>query len=281
MPKSTIPQISSTPAVPEDIEEVEHPELAKLKARARARAAAASPSIPTANSAIGQTVKEAVVEVFLSTEIPNTSPLRVKIKTSSTLERLRLAWCGKEKFSDDMTRRVFLTWKNTKVFDSTTVLRLGIKIDDAGVITVDGTSELYDEDNPPRIHLVAWTEEVRRQWQIEVAERVAAEKRAAEPPKPVEEEPAVAQLAPDEEKIRLFLKVKGKADWKIAVYPVWLLLQIESAYVNTTYSILQSTILPLDSKRPTISLMISQLRSCSMESVCAQWTPWRMLKSRT
>jgi hypothetical protein len=190
-----------------------------LAARARERAAnkAQAAALPTAN---GEPAKAPVVDIFIDPMIPGAKPLRVKVRTDSTLERTRLAWCAKEGFSADQTRDVYFTWKKTRVFDSTTVKRLGIQIDRHGTVTVEGDSNMYDDTNIPKVVVEAWTDALLQQHRKDEEAAAAAKKKAAEPPPVIEERTPTPELAPKAKKIRLIMKAKGKEEYRISVNPV-------------------------------------------------------------
>jgi hypothetical protein len=205
----------------EEVEEIESdPILALLQAQARervaakARAAAASPE--------GEAVKAPVAQLFIDPEMENANPLMVKVRIDSTIDKPRLAWCGKEGFSPQMTRNVFFTWKNTRLFDSTTIKRLGIQVDHNGNVTAEGDSNIYDEANIPKIHVQAWTEDLWKQRKREDAAEAAAKKIAAEAPPVVGERTPTPEPAPTVTKIKLVLKAKGKPEGKLTVKPVCL-----------------------------------------------------------
>ena len=219
-PNIPIPRLPSQPAPSEELEEIEDPILAALAAKARARAA--NKSLAPTSATNGDAPKVATVQLLITSDIPDAKPLLVKIKTNTTIEKPREAWCGKQGFSPAMTQNIFLTWKKKKLFDSTTIARLGVHVDLNGYISVEGDSQIYDEHNLPKIHLEAWTEELFQQWKREEAAEAAAKRKAAEPPKVVEEEP-IEQPVAETSKIRLILRAKGKADFKICVNPVCLL----------------------------------------------------------
>ncbi|KAF2657323.1 hypothetical protein K491DRAFT_626748 [Lophiostoma macrostomum CBS 122681] len=203
----------------DDVEEVLDPVLAELAAQARARAAnKTQTSTCTDNRTTSNIAKnDTIVQLLIASEIPDTTPLMVKIKASSTLEKTKQAWCQRQKFPPGIqTRDVFLTWKKHKLFDSTTVMRLGISIDKNGIVSTEGVSEIYTDENLPKIYLEAWTTDSFKQYQKEQAEEAAAKKRAEEAPETVEE-PAPVLEAPPEKKVRLILKTKGKPDFKISV----------------------------------------------------------------
>jgi hypothetical protein len=103
-----------------------------------------------------------IVQLLIHPQMPDAKPLMVKVRVDSTIERPRLAWCGKEKFSEQMTRSVFFTWKGQRLYDSTLIKRLGIQVDDSGNVSVQGDSNIYDV-NLPKIHVEAWTEDLYKQ----------------------------------------------------------------------------------------------------------------------
>jgi hypothetical protein len=197
----------------DDLQEVRDPALAALAARARARAAAnARAAAPTAN---GEHVKAPIVQLFIDPKIPDANPLMVKIRTDNTLEKTRDAWCKKQGYNEAMASRVIFVSKGTRVFDSTTVMRLGITIESNGTISVDGDDEIYDDENLPKVSVEAWTQELYAERQKEDA----AKKKAAEPPPEVEERTPTPEPVANT-KIRLVLKAKGKQDYKLSVNPV-------------------------------------------------------------
>jgi hypothetical protein len=202
-----------------DLEEVSDPRLAALAARARERAAnkAQAAASPTGD---GQPAKAPVVDIFIDPMIPDAKPLRVKVRTDTTLEKTRLAWCAKEGYSPEMTKEVYFTYKRTRVYDSTTVKRLGIQVDRHGNVSVEGDSNIYDDTNIPKVVVEAWTDKLFQQHKREEAEAATARRKAAEPPPVTEERTPTPEPVPVVQKIRLHMKAKGKEDYKICVNPV-------------------------------------------------------------
>jgi hypothetical protein len=119
-----------------------------------------------------------------------------------------------------MTRNVFFTWKGTRLYDSTTIMRLGIKVDNNGNVSVDGDTNIYDDDNVPKIHVQAWTQELFKQRKEEEAAEAAAKKMAAGSSIPVEARASTPEPAPVASKLRVTLKARAKRDWTITVHPV-------------------------------------------------------------
>ena len=206
-----------------DIDDPDDPELAAVLANARARAreaAAKKPALTTSSSdpALRKKDDGPIVELFVTSQIPNTVPLRIKARANHTLGKIRQGWLSKQDFTEDEKKEIFLTWKNSKVFDSTRLTRLGIQIDEHGGVTMENVPGLYDDNNPPQIHLEAWTGDIFKEHQRREAEEAAAAQKA----EAAVEEEVLPEPEPEPEvsKFRLILKAKNKQDFKIAVKAV-------------------------------------------------------------
>ncbi|CBX90454.1 hypothetical protein IAQ61_001959 [Plenodomus lingam] len=222
---------SGRPAVDndEEVEEVLDPALAALQARARQRALERTNSAGTP-APEGEPTRIPVSQLFIDPEIPDADPLMVKVRINSTIEKPRKAWCERQGYSPDVTRGIFFTWKGTRLFDSTTIKRLGIQVDERGNVSVDGDTTLYDEDNIPKIHVKAWTEEVFMQRKREEAAEAAAKKTAAEAPLEAEQRTLTPEPEPVTARVRLVLKISSKDDFRLTVKPDTTFEHITSAY---------------------------------------------------
>ncbi|KAH5437924.1 hypothetical protein HBI47_060530 [Parastagonospora nodorum] len=222
----------STPSVVVDISdsdddfpEPSDPGLAAIAARARARIAEKA-RIAALVAAGEEVTKAPIVQLLIQPEIPNTRPLVVKVRTDHTLEKTRLAWCEKQGFSPAQTQAVFFTSKGKRMFDSTTVQRLGLQIDEWGNVEIEGDLNVYNNDNPAKVYVQAWTDELFKKHQEEEAAAATAKQKAAElallPPRTPTPEPV--------KKWKLILKAKGKEDWGITVKPDSTFAHIAHAY---------------------------------------------------
>ncbi|KAF2794040.1 hypothetical protein K505DRAFT_304698 [Melanomma pulvis-pyrius CBS 109.77] len=217
-PGISLPRIPSKPALSEDFEEDEDPAIAALIARARANAA--KESQPAASREIDAAAsKSAVVQLLITSEIPGSIQMLIKIKIDTKIDKPYEAWCARQGFPKEVKDNVFLTWKKKHIYNSTTIARLGVSIDPSGFITVEGDSQIYDENNLPKIHLEAWTEELFEDWLRGKAEEGAAKRKAADAPQEIEDEEPVVSPVVEVRKIRLYLKAKGKQDFRICVNP--------------------------------------------------------------
>ncbi|KAH9860676.1 hypothetical protein J1614_012008 [Plenodomus biglobosus] len=222
---------SNRPAADDEheIEEVLDPTLAALQARAHRRALERTHSAGTPTPD-GESARVPIAQLFIQPEIPDASPLIVKVRIDSTIEKPRKAWCARQEYSPEMTQRIFFTWKGTRLYDSTTIKRLGIQVDKHGNVSVEGDANLYDEMNIPKVHVQAWTEELFQQRKKEDAAQAAAKKIAAEAPPEAEERTPTPEPEPVVSRVRLVLKVKGKEDFRLTVKPDTTFEHITSAY---------------------------------------------------
>ncbi|KIX06928.1 uncharacterized protein Z518_04904 [Rhinocladiella mackenziei CBS 650.93] len=61
------------------------------------------------------------VKILIQSEIPNTRPLIVMRKASQSLKQVKEYWCMKSTLDESTAKKVFFTWKDTRLFDSTTM----------------------------------------------------------------------------------------------------------------------------------------------------------------
>lgn len=212
----------NTPLDDNGFEEVVDPEIAAIEARARARAAA-----KIAAAASGR--KAPVAQLLINSTLPDTNPLMVKVRIDTTIEKPREAWCARQGFTPEMTRNVFFTWVGTRLYDSTTIKRLGIKVDPHGNVSLEGDDSIYDENDPPKVHVEAWTEELFAQHRREQAAAAEA-RRAAEASPAVEEREPTPEPEPVAKKDRLILKARGLEDFRIQVRPETTFEQLADAF---------------------------------------------------
>ncbi|EUC45773.1 hypothetical protein COCMIDRAFT_94669 [Bipolaris oryzae ATCC 44560] len=214
----------------DEAEDEEDSMFAALRARARARIAAKA----AASSAQGSDTRKApITQLLITSRIPNTNPLMVKIRVDTYVEKPRKAWCAKQGLSQKDADNVFFTWKGTRIYDSTSITRLGITVDDSGNVTIEGDTNIYDDVNLPKIHVEAWTSELYKEYKREEAAAAAARILAAEAPVVVEETPT-PEPTPVSTKLRVILRAKGRADFGLTVNPHTTIAHIASAYKSQT-----------------------------------------------
>ena len=151
-----------------------------------------------------------ILQIFITSSIPNTTPLIVNRKLSQRLKDVRLAWLERQHFPSDVADQIFLTWRGKRLFDVTSCRALGISAGPNGRILAKGDNVVDDEG---RIHMEAMTVEILEAYQK--AKRIHLRKEEAE----LCEEPEVVQDK-QEPQIKVICKAKGFPDFKLIVKPV-------------------------------------------------------------
>ena len=151
-----------------------------------------------------------VLQILITSTIPNTEPLIVNRKLSQRLKEVRITWVTRQQFTSDFAESVFLTWRGRRLFDVASCKSLGITVDSHGNIRTRGDSL---EDLDGKIHMEAMTAEIFE------AYKKARRNEVAEGTEAPAEEPVVEEQK-KEPQIRIILKARGFADVKIIVKPV-------------------------------------------------------------
>ena len=161
-----------------------------------------------------------VLQILITSTVPNTEPLIVNRKLSQRLKEVRITWTERQQFTSDFAESVFLTWRGRRLFDVASCKSLGITVDPNGNIRTRGDSL---EDLDGKIHMEAMTAEIFEAYKKAKMHEVAEGREA-----PAEE--PVFKEEKKEVQIRIILKARGFADVKIIVKPVsnaptlWLLM---------------------------------------------------------
>ncbi|KAF8863318.1 hypothetical protein BDZ45DRAFT_722447 [Acephala macrosclerotiorum] len=160
----------------------------------------------------GSANSDPTVELLISSEMKDTTALRVKRKISQKLAEVRHAWCDRQIINGqpmtlEMKKEVFLTYRNHKLYDFSTLQGLGLKVDEHGNL-VSSTDSISPDG---RVHLEAWTNEAHETW----LKREAAKKKKEEG----DDDDVEKQKQPPVKKTRLVLKSKNLPDFKLMVKP--------------------------------------------------------------
>ena len=105
---------------------------------------------------------EAIVSILIRSAIPQTSELIVNRRVSQNFQHVKEAWCKRQGFDVAMTRKVFLTWRGNKLFNTTTCTHIlrNLKAEKKSRV---GILDSDDEDSDPsngRIEVEAVTEDI-------------------------------------------------------------------------------------------------------------------------
>jgi len=120
---------------------------------------------------------------------------------------------------------IFLTWRGKRLFDVSTCKSMGLKVDGAGKLRLDG--EGFDHEG--RVHVEAWTEETYAEYeQARAAER---KRQQQDPLEEEDEDPASAQPAPEAgPKFKIMLKAKNLEPFKLIVKPTTTIAAMINAF---------------------------------------------------
>ncbi|KAL2021323.1 hypothetical protein VTK56DRAFT_7294 [Thermocarpiscus australiensis] len=105
--------------------------------------------------------QHAVVNCFVTSRLPGaTKPVLVKRRLKQGIQLILETWIAKQRsfgadIPDDVARSLFLTWKENKIYNHSTLASLGVQVDADGNLKMT-TSEGYLRDG---LHLEVWTEE--------------------------------------------------------------------------------------------------------------------------
>ncbi|KAL4745531.1 hypothetical protein BDW72DRAFT_186490 [Aspergillus terricola var. indicus] len=100
---------------------------------------------------------DTVVHILITSEIANTKPLVIQRRMSQSLKGVRLAWCARQDFPQDLQSAVFLTWKGRRLFDVTTCRSLNIS---AYTNESSPFDEFFSDADACRVYMEAVTEEI-------------------------------------------------------------------------------------------------------------------------
>ena len=184
-----------------------------------------SPSLQGSISPEKPPANDPVLQILITSKLPNTSPLIVNRKASQRLKDVRVTWCNRQAFSAETTSSVFLTWRGKRLFDVTTCKSLGIAADEDGNLHFRGRENAYGEEER-QIHMEAMTDELFAEYKIEKQRKEQATEDSGT--EGFEAEKAVQTTkASSEPQVRIIVKAKGYSDFKLIVRPVRILLQVE------------------------------------------------------
>lgn len=172
------------------------PDSQDLSSRSRTRSAS-QPWSPLPSSC-----PDPVVQILLTSRIPNTNPLIVNRRVSQRLKEVRVAWCQRQGLAPKLTNSVYLTWRGKRLFDVTTCKSLGIGVDVDGHISLKGQYDFMGEEEK-HIHMEAMTDDTS----IEEAQQKMHQQQSS-------------SEAMEETRIRIILKAKEFDDFKLIVKPV-------------------------------------------------------------
>jgi Ubiquitin-2 like Rad60 SUMO-like len=107
---------------------------------------------------------ETIVQILITTEIPNAKSLIVNRKVSQPMQQVRQVWCSRQNFNEDMTAKVIFTWRGKRLYDTTTSMRLLTVLKEERARQMGGLVDDEDEDpSNGRIEIEAITKDMYEQ----------------------------------------------------------------------------------------------------------------------
>ncbi|KAJ5992890.1 hypothetical protein N7451_008614 [Penicillium sp. IBT 35674x] len=103
--------------------------------------------------------EDPVVQILITSEIPNTKPLLVHRKMSQGLREVRLEWCKRQGLTAGAKSPVYLTWRDRRLFDVTTCRTLGIKPEKDTRAPLEMDDDTLTGPKELRIHMKAVTDD--------------------------------------------------------------------------------------------------------------------------
>ncbi len=117
---------------------------------------------------------DTIVRILIRTAITETNDLIVNRRATQTLQQVKEAWCKRQGFDAAKTRKVILTWRGNKLFNTSTCTHILRSLKEerkkSGVASLDSDEEEGDPSKG-RIEVEAVTEEI-------LAERKRAREKA-------------------------------------------------------------------------------------------------------
>ena len=219
--KSAVVKFAAPGKDDQPVSDEEFPELAR-QAREKARRKRLEEDVVSisANPQDGQTslhqpvpptsLPDPILQILITSDINNTTPLIVSRRLSQRMKDVRLAWAKRQNFTTEFTDTVCLTWRGKRVFDVTTCKSLGITVDAVGRISTRAGSW---EGDKGQVHMEAMTTKM-----LEAYKESKRNEASSQDDYTAQE---AALLVQDHEaQVRIILKSKGLDHFKLQVRPV-------------------------------------------------------------
>ena len=232
------PHVLSQAVTEEDASDEEFPELAAA-ARERRRLrdleqARATPPVTMSNNPsfsredsipTPPAAPDPVIQLLVTSPIPNTKPLVVHRKLSQRLQEIRQVWCQRQQFTPEFASSVFLIYKMRRLYDVTTCKSLGIEVDSEGrILGPAGRKDGFfdSEEDRAKVHVQAVTDELFEELKKEKQRELDKKTQVPDLVEDVEDGTPVAEgkAEPEQSLLRILLKAKGYKDFRLKVKPV-------------------------------------------------------------
>lgn len=160
------------------------------------------------------------IKLFISSPIPDTRPIVIVRRMSQRLQEVRTGWCKKMEFKEDFINKVFLIHRMRRYYDMTTVRSLGLNVEADGQVTLKGAE---GKEGVDQLHLEAVTQELFDEMKAEQEKEALKRSGQWDPSAEAgaeEEATAATKKQGDDTLIKVVLRARNKADFKLKVKPV-------------------------------------------------------------
>ncbi|KAM0424727.1 hypothetical protein ACHAPT_010037 [Fusarium lateritium] len=163
----------------------------------------------------GQSRKE-FVDIVIMSQVPGTKPLKIKYLFDKPLRLARETWSSYQNKSgvsipaDD----VILTWRKKKIYNTSTLISLGIRPQGDGRVIAEGQGSEGFEDNRSLVHVEAWTPEL-----FQEMERNEELRRRREAGDISDEEDEQEEEPAEDVKLKVMLKSRDLEDLGLTIRP--------------------------------------------------------------
>jgi Ubiquitin-2 like Rad60 SUMO-like len=164
---------------------------------------------------------ETIVQILITTKIPNAKPLIVNRKVSQPMQHVREVWCSRQNFGDDMTGSVIFTWRGKRLYDTSTSTHLLNVLRKERACRKGGLID-DDEEDPSngRIEVEAITKVMfEQQYLRKSQEEDAAEANDTMNQGAQDQQPTEGSTTPKEQEYKVVMKAQGMEALHLKVRP--------------------------------------------------------------
>ena len=161
---------------------------------------------------------EPIVQLFITSPIPNTTHLIVRRKLLQTLGDVRKAWCKRQGWPEESWSDIFFIHRTRRLYNVNTCATIGLEVDAFGNLTMKGAE---GKEGVEKVHLQAVTQEIFNEILAE-KDRVEKQRSGELPLEELEDAGAADEALKPEPVVRVTLVAKGQEDLKLKLKPVFL-----------------------------------------------------------
>ncbi|KAJ4327108.1 hypothetical protein N0V84_002496 [Fusarium piperis] len=155
------------------------------------------------------------VDILIMSQVPNTRPLKLKYLFDKPFRLARETWSSYQNRSgvsipvDD----VILTWRKKKIYNTSTLLSLGIRPQGEGRVIAEGQGSEGFEDSRAVVNVEAWTPELFQE--MERNEELRRRREAGD----ISEEDEDQEEPAEDVKLKVMLKSRDLEDLRLTIRP--------------------------------------------------------------